>query len=67
MPTVLGIILLSPEDTRAHTASAQGHPLYGDKMPPCGHRGQLIINSHFKAKATEAWSASEIGSKAPSL
>ena len=43
------------------------HSLYGtDRMPPCGRHGQLIINPHFKAKANEAWSASEVGSDVPS-
>lgn len=43
------------------------HSLFGtDRVPPCGHHGQLIINPHFKAKANEAWSASEIGSDVPS-
>lgn len=61
---VLRILLEPPGDTRAQVCISPGVLHFTRTARPLVDTTQSICNPHFKAKAIEAWSASETVSKA---
>lgn len=65
MHRALRVILEPPEDTRAQVHISPGVIHFTWMGCPLVDTTWTIYNPHFKAKATEAWSASEMAQRQP--